>query len=169
MNFCLEKKYTILLLILAVLMIIFIIFPQNSDLGALHEVKAALEKNDYSVEVEEAEKSFLQGERYVLRVDEAEKMIVTVYVYPSSTAARKDAQSITADGFGIERKNLLGASEGVQISWVDAPHFFLYENCIVQYIGMDFDLLCCLRAVCGNQIAGQPFVSEAIWCVSDAK
>ena len=88
--------------------------------------------------------------------------MVTVYVYDSNDQAEKDAASITPDGFGIEREGSFGIAESMQISWVDASHFFLYGNVIVQYIGMDFDLLQCLYRLCGAQIAGQPFIDSPL-------
>ena len=43
----------------------------------------------------------------------------------------------------------------VSVEWVDAPHFYLYRNAIVQYIGSDSQLLLQLESLCGPPFAGE--------------
>ena len=148
--------------ILVVFAVILSRFAPDKNFSGLHDVTTALENHGYQVAVQEAEKNILRGERYCLTLNHEPDFMVTVYVYDSNDQAEKDAASITPDGFGIEREGSFGIAESMQISWVDAPHFFLYENVIVQYIGMDFDLLQCLYQLCGAQIAGQPFIESPL-------
>ena len=162
--------FSVILIVFAV--VLYSLAPDKNFL-ALEDVRSMLEENYGTVTMREAEKSILRGERYVLSfshvLDVSQETMVTVYVYDSAQAAESDAAcaesdaaTITPDGFGVERAGAFGTAESMQISWVDAPHFFLYENVIVQYIGMDFDLLQCLYQLCGAQIAGQPFIESPL-------
>ena len=157
-----ERKVIVFCTILVVFAVILSRFTPDKNFSGLHDVTTALEKHGYQVAVQKAEKNILRGERYCLTLNHDSDFMVTVYVYDSNDQAEKDAASITPDGFGIEREGSFGIAESMQISWVDAPHFFLYENMIVQYIGMDFDLLQCLYQLCGAQIAGQPFIDSPL-------
>lgn len=157
-----KKKLFILCMFFAALMLFLYYFLSDSNLSAVHDVKSALEENGYQVEIKELEKDILRGDRYQLTLNADKDLTVIVYVYASVEKAKEDANTITEDGFGIERASQFGIAECIQIEWVAAPHFFLYENQIVQYIGMDFDLLQCLRKICGNQIAGQPFIDSPL-------
>ncbi len=166
-----KKKLMIFGTFLIVFMAILYVFMPNErvatffpdeNLSALIDVKTALEADGYQVEVAQTAKEILQGERYQLLLNDDEDAVVTVYVYGSVEQAEEDANTITEDGCGIDRVGTLGMAESIRISWVDAPHFFLYENVIVQYIGMDFDLLQCLYRCCGKQIAGQPFIDSPL-------
>lgn len=135
--------------------------PKEND-TAMNDIKLALEKNGYQVGLSKVEKNILRGERYGLTINQNPDVIVTVYVYASTKEAQDDVATITPDGFGVERQGAFGMAESIQINWIDAPHFFLYKNCIVQYIGMDFKLLQCLYHLCGTQIAGQPFIQSPL-------
>mgnify|MGYP003290751352 FL=1 len=161
-----KKILTVFGVILIVFAVVLYNFAPDKNFSALEDVQDMLEKNYGTVTMREAEKSILRGERYVLSfchvLDVSQETMVTVYVYDSAQAAESDAAAITPDGFGVERTAQFGKAESMQISWVDAPHFFLYENVIVQYIGMDFDLLQCLYQLCGAQIAGQPFIESPL-------
>ncbi len=163
-----KKKIAVLFVVLVVFVSISVPILRNTNLSALYEVQAALENNYGRVEITVEEKSLLKGNRYCLTfqniLERHENTMVTVYVYKNEAAAQKDAATITPDGFGIERKGLPGMAESIQISWVEAPHFFLYKNCIVQYVGTDFELLQTLRNLCGNQIAGRPLVYDGLIC-----
>ena len=48
-----------------------------------------------------------------------------------------------------------GMGRSVSVEWVDAPHFYLYRNAIVQYIGSDSQLLLQLESLCGPPFAGE--------------
>lgn len=157
-----KKKRIVFCIIFIVFAVVLCSISINEDASTIDEIIAALEKEGYQVAVKEADKSILRGARYCLTVNQNPDVVVTVYVYGSTKEAQVDAETITLDGFGIERNGTLGIAESMQISWVDAPHFFLYKNCIVQYIGMDFELLQLLYHLCGSQIAGQPFIDSPL-------
>lgn len=46
------------------------------------------------------------------------------------------------------------------VDWISEPHFFLYENLLVQYIGTDETILQKLQEICGTQIAGAAVTAE---------
>ncbi len=157
-----KKKLFIFCMFLAVSLLFLYYFLPDSNLSAIDDVKCALEEKGYQVEIIKLEKDLLQGERYQLILNSDKDMTLTVYAYASAEKAKEDAQTINEDGCTIEKPGMLGMATSFCISWVDAPHFFLHENIIVQYIGMNFDLLQCLRNICGNQIAGQPFIDSPL-------
>lgn len=157
-----KKKLFIICMIFVVFAVVLYYFCPNSNSSTLYEAKAALEDNGYQVEIKELEKHILRGDRYQLVLNGNQDFNVTVYVYETVQNAEADARTIDEDGFTIEKPGTFGMANTYCISWVDAPHFFLYKNVIVQYIGMDFDLLQCLYQLCGSQIAGQPFIDSPL-------
>ncbi len=40
------------------------------------------------------------------------------------------------------------------IDWASVPHYYLYDNMIVQYVGLDEEILALLSEFCGEQFAG---------------
>lgn len=159
-----KKKTMGFCLILIIFIGVFYHFAANYNLSAMLKVKTTLEENNYNVEIKESDKDVLQGERYRLVLNQNEDFVVTVYVYENEKLAAQDADTIREDGCAITQLITTGTEEGhaLFISWVDAPHFFLYKNIIVQYIGMDYDLLHCLYQLCGNQIAGHLFIDSPL-------
>ena len=157
-----KEFFTILLAV--VLALVFAVSLQPMDLAPGNEIASVLQENGFAVSIEEPEENseFLHGKRYRLILNHNPETNVIVYVYQNADEACKEAKCIHADGCGMDYREGLSVGHSVQISWVDAPHFFLYENVIVQYIGMDFDLLQCLYQLCGAQIAGQPFIESPL-------
>ncbi len=136
---------------------------QPVDMAPLDEIAVALEANGFAVSTEkpETKSEFLHGERYRLILNDNPDTNVTVHVYKTIDEARKEAGYINSDGFGMDYMNGFGFGQSVQISWVDAPHFFLYKNVIVQYIGSDWNVLSPIETICGEQIAGLPYYEPA--------
>ena len=93
-----------------------------------------------------------------MTLNHAEENAVTVYVYKTADEAQKDAGCITADGFGVD---YMGS--GIRVEWVAEPHFFLYQNVIVQYVGTDRTILTALQDLCGEQLAGMPISLQEEW------
>lgn len=147
------------ILIAVILVLVMAVSLQPVDMSPLDEITLALEENGFAVSTEKPENdyAFLHGERYRLILNENPETNVTVYVYNNADEARREAGYINRDGFGIDYAAIPGWGQSVQISWVDAPHFFLYKNVIVQYIGTDWNVLLPLETLCGEQIAGQPY------------
>lgn len=151
------------ILITVILALVIAVSLQPVDLSPLDDITLALEEKGFAVikEKPETEHSFLHGERYRLILNENPETNVTVYVYKNVNEAQKEADYINNDGFGIDYVDGFGLGQSVQISWVDVPHFFLYKNVIVQYIGSDWNVLSPIETICGEQIAGQPYYEPA--------
>lgn len=147
------------ILIVVILVLVLAVSLQPLDMSPLDDITQALEENGFAITEEkpETENNFLHGERYRLLLNENPETTVTVYVYKNINEARKEAGYINPDGFGMDYMNGPGFGQSVQISWVDAPHFFLYKNVIVQYIGTDWNVLSAIARICGEQTAGQPY------------
>ena len=156
-----KKKIPIFCVVLTIILAIIYNNSSSTNLTACEEVQAALEDAGYQVTVTSEDTPLLQGEPYQMQLNGTEQFAL-VYVYDSAQSAAQDAATIDEDGCGINRVGPYDTVESICISWVDAPHFFLYENIIVQYIGKDWDVLVTLRDVCGDQIAGLPFVYEGL-------
>lgn len=77
---------------------------------------------------------------------------IQVYVYDSPELAGIDAARVAAAGYTIEP----GAEDGaaVAVDWDSTPHFYLYGNLIVLYVGEDPETLNLLESVMGPPLAG---------------
>ena len=148
-----------LITLLAVLGVLAVaVYCQPVDETAMEAVSGALSHTGYEVTVTEEQQDFLRGERYRLTLNREEGNAVTVYVYKTADEAQKDAGCITADGFGVD---YMGS--GIRVEWVAEPHFFLYQNVIVQYVGTDRTILTALQDLCGEQLAGMPISLQEEW------
>ena len=156
-----KEFFTILLAV--VLALVVAVSLQPMDLAPVDEIASALQENGFAVSIEEPEENseFLHGERYRLILNHNPETNVIVYVYQNADEACKEAKCIHADGCGMDYREGLSVGHSVQISWVDAPHFFLYKNVIVQYIGSDWEVLSPIETICGEQIAGLPYYEPA--------
>lgn len=131
---------------------------QQLDLTAADKVQEALALLEDGATMEPLENSmFLQGALYGIYLNGDEVPQVQIYVYQDADGAVADTSCISADGFHFQRSNEQGEAESAIVDWVAAPHFFLYQNVIVQYIGTDENILAALQNLCGEQIAGTPF------------
>jgi hypothetical protein len=155
-------------LVLVLLLLLCGCGAQTLDMTALDAVceavsAAGVSSAGYDITSEKMPNStFLQGERHVLWCDGRETPLITVYVYKNAKAASKDGACLTADGSGLDAKNFWGQGKSVRVEWVDAPHFFLLDNVIVQYIGTDGKILAALQDLCGNQIAGAEYTETGV-------
>lgn len=83
------------------------------------------------------------------------KEVITVYQYDDAVSARKEAGYISSDGYSINRPN--GNETAVsQIEFISEPHWYLYGNVIVCYVGQSNETGSVISAVCGTQFAGVP-------------
>ena len=156
-----KEFFTILLAV--VLALVLAVSLQPMDLAPVDEIALVLQENGFAVSIEgpEGSSEFLHGERYRLILNDNPETNVTVYAYKNAEEAHKEAKCIHADGCGMDYREGLSVGHSVQISWVDAPHFFLYKNVIVQYIGSDWEVLSSIETICGEQIAGLPYYEPA--------
>ena len=123
---------------------------QQLDLTAADKVQAALALLEDGATMEPLENSmFLQGALYGIYLNGDEVPQVQIYVYQDADGAVADTSCISADGFHFQRSNEQGEAESAIVDWVAAPHFFLYQNVIVQYIGTDENILGALKILCG--------------------
>ncbi len=132
---------------------------QPQDLTTMDEMTDALQEAGYEVTVQQPElhAPLLNGDAYRLVLNGDGDMVIDLFVYQNANKAKQEAGYIEPDGFGTNTEDAFGFTQSVQISWVDAPHFFLYKNVVVQYIGSNDDILAVLEKLCGEQFAGQPY------------
>lgn len=140
---------------------------QQADLTAGEEIRETMAQTcdglSVTLEPVEEETAFLQGAAYGIYVNDSELPLLKLYVYETAEAAADDGACIGADGAQFQWKDGWGRMQYVEVEWVSEPHFFLYQNVIVQYIGTDRGILTALQEQCGQQIAGAPFVAEETW------
>lgn len=131
---------------------------QQLDLTAADKVQEALALLEDGATMEPLESSMLlQGAPYGIYLNGDEVPQLQLYIYQTADEAVAEASCISDDGSHFQRSNEQGETESTIVEWVAAPHFFLYQNVIVQYIGTDENILAALQNLCGEQIAGTPF------------
>ena len=72
-----------------------------------------------------------------------------VYVYNSEEEAEYDINCFDKTGYSY-----LNGTKVSAVSWIDKPHFYLYKNCMLIYIGKDEEILSYLANRLGNPIVG---------------
>jgi len=102
---------------------------------------------------EKSDTAFMAGTAYRLYLDDENERQIVAYEYPSAQEAGADAIWLHADGFGYSRQDG-EETAAVQVEWIAAPHFYLYENLIIQYIGEEWIIIDALERNFGPQIAG---------------
>lgn len=128
------------------------------DLTAADKVQEVLALLEDGATMEPLESSMLlQGVPYGIYLNGDEVPQLQLYIYQTADGAVAEASCISDDGSHFQRSNEQGETESTIVEWVAAPHFFLYQNVIVQYIGTDENILAALQNLCGEQIAGTPF------------
>lgn len=120
----------------------------------------ALEELGYQVVTEKVEANIFTGDRYLLWLNDEEDFTISVYGYDNEKQAIKEASGIRGDGFEIAFPDENGNQNISMVDWISEPHFFLYENLLVQYIGTDETVLQDLLEICGPQIAGAAVTKE---------
>lgn len=126
----------------------------NSGLeNAVEDISALFSEKGYSVEYENVEQQILSGERYRIVLDGDLDRQVVVYVYNNSEEAAKDAEYIEESGEYVFVTDGEIATR-THIEWISVPHYYLYDNMIIQYVGLDENILELLSGLCGEQFAG---------------
>lgn len=134
------------------LVIIFISFTgcakkqSQTDYGR-EEFEVDMEAMGYSFETEKVDKDFLAGDRYLMEI--GEDYPLNIYVYKSDKKMEKDAGNISSDGCGYDN-----GWKCMNISWVDAVHFYKKGSIIVQYTGTEETVMGDLETILGEQFAG---------------
>lgn len=153
------KQFLAILLAVCALLAVGV-YGQQPDETAMDGVITALSDDGFVVTVTDEAPDFLRGERHRLLLNGQEQSGLTVYLYKDEAEAQREAGDLKPDGFGLAYVDGQGMGHGVAVDWVDEPHFFCYENLIVQYIGSDADLLLILQNLCGAQVAGAPILQD---------
>lgn len=122
----------------------------NDNMGA---IISALEDHGYTVEKKSVDKQLLTGERYRLTLNNSLDTQVVIYEYDDPEKAKADADCIDKSGTKIQFTN---GEEGtdVNVDWISIPHYYLYDNLIVEYIGTEESILSALENTCGPYFAG---------------
>ena len=126
------------------------------DENIISEAKTTVEKfslvfeeNGYTVACENVEQEILSGKRYVLTLSGVSEGRITLYEYVDFEHAQEDSQHIDESGNEVSFD-----SEKTYITWKSTPHFYQFNNLIVQYVGTDKIILDLLLSLCGEQFAG---------------
>lgn len=125
---------------------------QNTE-DNISTIISSLEDHGYTVEKESAEKQLLTGERYRLVLNNSLDSQVVIYEYENREKAKADADCIDKSGTKILFANGEEGT-GVNVDWISIPHYYLYGNLIVEYVGTEESILSSLRNVCGPYFAG---------------
>jgi len=116
---------------------------------SIDDITSELENNDYTVVCESAEPQILTGNRYLLTFNGPSDGRITIYEYESFAQAQADADCIDKSGSAVMLE-----TQTHYIEWKSAPHFYLDNNLIIQYVGTDKDVLDLLTSLFGTQFAG---------------
>ncbi|MFA9466593.1 MAG: hypothetical protein ACERKN_20205 [Velocimicrobium sp.] len=118
------------------------------DSTTLDDLKYLFEEDGYTFSYENASKSFLEGDKVNVTLNDQKN--IQVFIYESKIKADSDTQHISADGFTYERDGMTSITD-----WYEPPHFFKYNNIIILYVGSDEALLNFLSDNFGVPIAGE--------------
>ena len=115
-------------------------------------ISKLFEENGYHTKCENVEHFILSGDRYALFLDDDFNKLISIYSYETVDDAQADAKGVSQDGYST--------TNTVCIDWISTPHFFLYDNLILQYTGTDKSILAILTDLCGEQFAGGDITEE---------
>ncbi|MDA0597480.1 MAG: hypothetical protein O2921_11165 [Chloroflexi bacterium] len=73
---------------------------------------------------------------------------VLVYSFAPGTSAEKASETVSSDGSSFE-----GDGVAMSVMWIEPPHFYLFGNAIILYIGVDAEMGALLGSI-GDQFAG---------------
>ena len=107
----------------------------------------SLTENGFQYSEEEPDTdSFLSVARRPLWIGDD---IISVYEYESNSAMEADAACIDKSGFSIDLPD-----RGAKISWVSNPYFFKKDKMIINYVGVNEQILVFLGESFGKPFAG---------------
>ena len=109
---------------------------------------ALLGNSGYTVSWEDADPIFLSGTRRVITF-EGEEFSLNVFIYPDNNEAALEAACFSLDGQKFDTND-----KGVDITWNDNPHLYLYGRIIVLYVGSDATVITLCETLFGEQFAG---------------
>ncbi len=122
-------------------------------LTGMKEIEEAFRAQGYAIAYEQEEEGWLSGEKYRMVLNEDLDCQIVFYVYETVEEAKKETGYIDPAGSMITVPN--GRTKGeVIVEWISVPHFYQYQNMIIQYIGLDERVLGILEEICGAYFAG---------------
>lgn len=123
------------------------------SLAGMHEAFEAIKARGYAAEYASINSEWFSGNAYCMVLNDDLDNQIVFYVYETGEAAKEDTSCIDPSGSCISVTK--GRDQGMAIvEWVSIPHFYQYENMIVQYIGTDETVLTVLEEICGACFAG---------------
>lgn len=136
-------------------LISLIVVSANTEPFPLDAFLSSLQRSGYEVKTDMTSSELLRGRVVQITLTGEDEHTLLLYQYPNAEKAGEDAVCIDSSGsqFTFPEENGMGRS--VSVEWVDAPHFYLYRNAIVQYTGSDSQLLLQLESLCGPPFAGE--------------
>lgn len=121
----------------------------NLEKTSIDDILLEFKNNDYTIECESVEPQILTGSRYLLTFSGPSDGRITIYEYESLAQAQIDAACIDESG-----STVILEDQTHYIEWKSVPHFYQYNNLIIQYVGTDKDILNLLTNLSGAQFAG---------------
>lgn len=116
---------------------------------SIDDILLEFENNDYTIVCESVEPQILTGSRYLLTFSGPSNGRITIYEYESFVQAQADADCIDESG-----STVILEDQTHYIEWKSVPHFYQYNNLIIQYVGTDKNILNLLTNLLGTQFAG---------------
>lgn len=105
-----------------------------------------------NLKVEDAEENFLPATRKIINIGDEE---LYVYIYDNNEKMEKDALNIDGSGFVYCGTSADGkTAAATKGGWISDPHFYKKGNIIVQYVGINEEIICDLKDIFGEQFAG---------------
>ena len=80
---------------------------------------------------------------------------VLVYSFAPGTSAEKASETVSSDGSTFE-----GEGVAMSVMWIEPPHFYLFGNAIILYVGVDAEMGAMLGSI-GDQFAGGEYETAA--------
>ncbi len=125
------------------------------------DIKNALNKANFEFEEAYAEPlasgklGFFNGteKMYTLNLKSSDFNGITFYKFKSQEAAQSAKNGISSDGSSITI-DIDGQTAATLISWTGAPHWYIYNDTLILYVGENNDILNIVESICGYSFAG---------------
>ncbi len=90
---------------------------------------------------------------YTLRLKKSDFDAITFHKFKNENAAQNAKNSISPDGSSITVENNDNDATTL-ISWVSSPHWYIYGDTLILYVGDKNDILNIIEEMCGKSFAG---------------
>lgn len=133
---------------------LFLTEPGSWDGDVPQDIIELIETAGHRVTRTATAPGILHGQRYHMELDDDKLHAVSVYKYENAEDAAAEAACIGTDGYSFTFPQENGEASVTEISWVDAPHFYLDGRYIILYIGQDTELTAAFADAFGPAFAG---------------